>query len=140
MASLENLAEQVEILILKGSQVLSQFAVVRQDEDQNADIDRIVVSASPREPELFGPDGARAIVIKIAVSCSIILVTRDVYEMDLLVQAVDEANDNITPAALALAGLSFPNGAFIRQTETGSRDNGQNHRMQARTFDFIVNL
>lgn len=138
--SLENYCEQIEALLLQGQTALAGVSIVRQDENSAARIDRIVVAHSPRETELFGPDGITPFIIRIPVAVTIHLVTRNVSEMDTILNALNSAQSSSAPAALTLASTAFPGGLFIRPTDTSSRKSSGNSRTESRTFDFIATL
>ena len=140
MASLENLAEQIETQLLSSVPALSGFSIVRQDEDEQAAKDRIVVSCAPRETEIFGADGITPAVLRLPVTVTIHLVTRSASQMDSLIAAVADAQAAATPAALAIARATFPNGVFIKLADSGATKSGENGRAASRTFEFIATL
>ena len=140
MPSLENYAEQVEMLILQGQASLTGFSIVRFDEDEQAQKDRIVVKAEPKQIET--PSHAPSVPPKswrIPLSIEIYLVTRDAAEMDAIVQAIATANNSTAPApALTLANTAFPNGCQIEDTDSGNRSDQPNSRNRTVEYAFIA--
>ena len=140
MSSLENYCEQIERLLLKAQPYLAGISVVRQDEDDHAEMDRIIVSAAPRETELSAPDGITQIVVRIPVTVTAKMVTRSAEQMDRIVRAIEAAQSCSAPAALAIALAHTPNGLFINPTDKATRESAGNSRTESRTFDFVVTL
>ena len=52
--TLEHYCEAVEILLLQAQIGLSTFTITHEDDDSLQAVDRIIVKANPREPELPG--------------------------------------------------------------------------------------
>lgn len=138
--SLENYAEQVEILLLKGQTALAAMQVVREDENARAQIDRITVKASPRETELTGPDGVTPYVIRILVEVQIHLNTADAALMDSLITGVDAAQSSAVTSAITLATSAFPGGCFIRPLDNGTRANADNCRKFKRGYELVITI
>ncbi len=141
MGALENNCVAVEIALLSAQSALTAFSIVNYDDDDQAEKDRIVVTAQPRQVELYDRTGGDAVIYKTQVDVELILATRSVSALDTYIQAIEQANTG-TPAAAAvtLAGSLFPDGLDVRQTDDGSREGeGTNARKRTKSFLFIGN-
>ena len=145
MGALENNCVTVEIALLSAQAALSGFSIVSYDDDDQAEKDRIVVTAQPRQVEIYDRLGADAILHRVQVDVEIILATRSVSALDTYILAVEQANTGSNPAAAAvtLALALFPadiGGLTIRQTDDGNREGeGTNARKRTKSFLFIGN-
>lgn len=140
MASLENNCESVIIAILGASADLLNYQIVHEDDDDQADKDRIVVSASPREIALHGKDQSSVKAWQVDCRVEVFFVTRSESSYDDVIAAVEAALNAATPpaAALGIWVSSFPNGAQLEQINDGEADTSDNTRTRARAFRFIV--
>ncbi len=144
MGALENNCVTVEIALLSAQSALSGFSIVSYDDDDAAEKDRIVVTAQPRQVEIYDRRGGDAILHKVQVDVEIILATRSVTALDTYILAAEQANTG-TPAAAAvtLAQTLFPasnGGLDVRQTDDGNREGeGTNARKRTKSFLFVGN-
>lgn len=142
MGALENNCVAVEIALLNGQSILAAavtseaLQIVNYDSNDQAEKDRIVVTAQPRQVELYDRTGGSALIHKTQVDVEIILATRDVTALDTYIQAVEAAHRQPMYYDEAL----FPDGLDIRQTDDGSREGeGTNARKRTKSFLFIGN-
>jgi len=140
MPALENNCVTVEIALLSAQAALSGFSIVSYDDDDEAEKDRIVVTAQPRGNIVVGKKGD-AMVNSVRVDVEIILATRSVASLDTYIAAVEAANKG-TPAAAAVTSATslFPDGLEVLPTDDGSRDGeGTNARRRTKSFMFYGN-
>lgn len=138
--SLEYKCESVIIAILGASAGLSGFAIKHRDEDTAANKDRIVVSSSQREVELYGKDLSVVRAWRINCMVELLYVTKDESGYDDKITAIEAALGAAQPPASvqALWASTFTIGAQLEQTSEGEASTDDKTRERRRTYAFIV--